>query len=127
MAQAQVILALDPGHKKTGVAIGNKLSRTARPLETVTGDLDAQVQKIQALCEQWRPGLLLIGLPEEAIAKRASRYSKKLGDALEKAIGIEICFADEAYTTQIARSEDPKGDIDATAAAVLASDWLNAN
>lgn len=51
-----VILAFDFGLKRIGTAIGNELSRTARPLEIINAEAnDIRFSKIGKLIEEWQP------------------------------------------------------------------------
>lgn len=121
-----VILAIDPGRKKTGVAIGNKITDTARPLQTVTGNFATQVSAVVTICGKWFPGTLVVGLPDPTIAKAAHSYCTRFALALASKTDAEVTFFDEAYTTQAARAKrgnHPCG-LDAQAASILANDWL---
>ena len=47
----ETLLAFDFGEKKIGVAIGNTLTRHARPLEIIHGEVrDARFARIEACC-----------------------------------------------------------------------------
>ena len=121
---AILILAFDPGRKKTGVAIGNSLTGSARPLATVDGNLDRQLHQAGQLCAKWQPQLLIIGRPGPQ-SPGADRYCTRFASGLQRLAGIEYRFADEYLTSQVARSAAAKGEsVDALAACLLAQDWL---
>ncbi len=121
------MLAFDPGRTKTGVAVGNALTGAARPLETVRGPLDRQLERACELCADWQPQLLLVGRPGPA-AKAADRYCERFAARLQERTGIACAFADEYLTSQLAdASAAVKAGTDAAAACLLATDWLAAN
>ena len=122
----QIILALDPGRKKTGVAIGNQITASARPLETITGNLKQQLTTIEKLCTKWQPTLLVIGLPDAENAKSAHAYAKKLASSLQLKTKLNIDFYNEEFTSQAAQGveQSKTHGIDAVAASIIAQDWL---
>ena len=74
-----VYLAFDYGEKRIGTAVGDDLTRTARPLPTLpTGDWTA----ITRLIADWRPAALIVGLPlledggEQAITVSARSFAR---------------------------------------------------
>ena len=72
-------LALDFGLKRTGVAVGNRLTRSAQPQGSIHAEGDARFLKIADLLREWQPDALVIGLPfhpdgaEHENTHRASR------------------------------------------------------
>ena len=57
-------LAFDYGTRKIGVAIGNALTRHARPLSILTPVTRQQrFDQIQALLLEWQPDVVVVGLP----------------------------------------------------------------
>lgn len=126
MAAEGVIIAIDPGSKKTGIALGNTLTRTAKPLRTVAGDFEKQLSEVAAECSRWKPVVVVVALPDEVKAARSNRYCRKFARELSARTGDKTVFADEAYTTQAGRAmQDKSAGVDANAACVLAQDWLN--
>ncbi|MEY4426952.1 MAG: Holliday junction resolvase RuvX, partial [Pseudomonadota bacterium] len=59
--QFQSFLAFDFGLKRTGVAVGNRLMRTAQALVTVKAEGDARWPLIQARIKEWQPDAIVIG------------------------------------------------------------------
>lgn len=122
-----LIISLDPGRKKTGVALGNRITNTARPLVTVSGYLKTQVKEIARITREWEPETIVVGLPDAKKAKAAHHYCRVLAGTLEERTSIPIVFYNEDYTTQAARAHGDKDGvgIDAIAASILAQDWLS--
>lgn len=123
-----LFLALDPGKRKTGVALGNTITETATVLETVRGKPSEQMAQLAKLARVWQPQWAVVGLPAEEHAKQAHAYSKQLAAELRDNLGLEVEFIDEAYSTQAARSDAKQagGDVDSHAARLLAEDWMAA-
>ncbi|MBM3387406.1 MAG: Holliday junction resolvase RuvX, partial [Betaproteobacteria bacterium] len=62
-ASQQTFLALDYGLKRTGVAVGNRLLKTATPLGTIAAEGDARFAKIAERLKEWQPDALVVGVP----------------------------------------------------------------
>ncbi len=127
MAYEGVVLAVDPGRKKTGIAVGNTVTNDARPLRTVAGRFESQVDEVAAECERWKPAVIVVALPDSKDAARSHRRCRKFAEELSRRTGTDTVFADEAYTTAAGRAmEDRSAGVDANAACVLVTDWLEA-
>ena len=126
--QRGLILAFDPGRTKTGCAIANTITGTARPLVTLAGGFASQLATASILSSKWAPDLLLVGAPGLA-APAAERYCRKFGTALAEVTGKTIEFVDERMSSQAARADRIGGAAgnDAGAACLLARDWLACN
>ncbi|MDB5879062.1 MAG: Holliday junction resolvase YqgF, partial [Variovorax sp.] len=59
----QSFLAFDYGQKRTGVATGNRLLRTASPQPTIKAEGDARFAQVEARIQEWQPDALVIGVP----------------------------------------------------------------
>lgn len=99
-------LGFDYGSKKIGVAVGQRVTGTASPLETVRvvghkPDWDA----IARLIETWRPEGLVVGIAyqqdgtENPITQAMLRFSRQLHDRF----GLPVHTVDETLTTFDAR------------------------
>lgn len=125
---AGCVLAFDYGRKHIGVAVGQTVTRTASPLETIS----ARAGKpdwvaVDRLVTEWRPHRLLVGLPlnmddtESDMSAQARRFASQLADRC----GIEVTLVDERLTTYASRSTADRGGNHAVAAALIAETWLN--
>jgi putative pre-16S rRNA nuclease len=99
------ILAFDFGTRRIGVAVGEHATRIAHPLATIESEKNAdRFAAIAALVDEWRPALLLVGLPthadgaEHELTARARRFARQL----EGRFGIAVTLADERYSTRAA-------------------------
>lgn len=67
MATSQMVLALDVGLKRTGVASGQTLTQTANPCDVIAvknGRLDWQ--HLDRLIVEWQPNAIIIGDPSSS-------------------------------------------------------------
>ena len=123
-----IAMGFDYGRKHTGIAIGGTLTQNARPLNSASGDWKKQLEFIAELIAEWRPNLLVVGLPRHldgashSMTRRAESFARKLS----REFNLPIEFADERLTTFIARSEGGNWkDKDALAACQILRSWLN--
>lgn len=82
---SDTVLAFDFGLKRIGVAVGDRETRIAHPLETIAAeDNDRRFSRIAALIAEWRPTALAVGLPmsmdgaEHDLTRRARRFAQQL-------------------------------------------------
>ena len=136
-ASPETVLAFDFGTRRTGVAVGNTLTRAARPLTTIaaTGD-DARLAAIASLVVEWQPRRLVVGIPlhadgaEHATTAHARRFARRL----EERFGLPVELADERHTPHAARSaladagvrgRDARAARDEVAAQLILQGWLD--
>ena len=124
-AVPQTLLAFDFGLKRTGTAVGNTLTRTARPLRTIAAEGDARFAAIAALLAEWQPDALVVGVPfhpdgaEHDNTRRARRFARQLRGRF----GLAVHEVDERWSTTEALAAGAR-DVDAAAAALLLEQWL---
>lgn len=129
------VLAFDFGTRKIGVALGNTISATARPLVTIREASNAaRFAAIAALVSEWQPMLLVVGRPLHAdgTAHDVTRLADAFARDLAQRFAVPVAQVDERYTTQAAdmaratkkqRSADPGRD--AVAAQIILQAWLD--
>ncbi|HZQ61226.1 MAG TPA: Holliday junction resolvase RuvX [Casimicrobiaceae bacterium] len=134
-APTGTVLAFDFGTRKIGVAVGNTISGTARPLVTLHESSNAaRFAAIGALIADWAPVQLVVGRPLHADAKEhaVTALAAKFARDLERRFALPVACVDERYTTQIAQIEregakrgrsDPGRD--AIAARIILQAWLD--
>ncbi len=99
------LLAFDFGTKRIGVAIGNTISGTARPLTTLHGEQkDQRFQAIAALIREWQPIALVVGLPCNADGSphELTRLSRRFAQRLKGRFNLPTLLVDERYTSAAA-------------------------
>jgi len=127
------LLGFDYGTSKIGVAVGQTLTGTATPLETLRAVRNKpDWQNIERLIETWQPEALVVGLPfqmddkEAEIADRAKRFSRQLSGRF----GLPVHLVDERLTSREACNQAGKHvkrieQLDAIAATLILETWLS--
>ena len=118
-------LAFDYGLKRTGVAVGNRLLRTASPQGTIAAEGDARFVKIAERIQEWQPDALVIGVPThpDGGEHENTLRARKFGRQLRGRFGLPVYEVDERYSTTEAHSQGAK-DADAAAAAIILEQFL---
>ena len=101
------LLAFDFGEKRIGVAIGNTVSCTARPLTTLSEERNAQrFAAIAALIQEWQPAALIVGLPcnEDGSPHELTRLCRRFANRLKERYRLPVLQVDERYTSAVASS-----------------------
>jgi putative Holliday junction resolvase len=117
-----VVLAFDFGRRRIGAAIGNTITREARPLSVIDAVGDARWTQIAALIGQWQPTQLVVGVarhPDGApheMTERCERFARQL----EGRYRCPVARVDERYSSAVV----PDGADDA-AAAIILQQWFN--
>jgi putative Holliday junction resolvase len=147
MSSSRTILAFDYGARRIGVAIGNTITRTARPLQTVSEEVvTRRFTRIGELLAHWQPDSLVVGRPvhpdgaPHEVTVAAERFARQLHGRF----GLPVELVDERYSTVEARSRHDDeaaaggpsaaalgigsrkalADVDAAAAAVILEQYL---
>lgn len=122
---AQTFLAFDYGLKRTGVASGNIISRTASPQATIKAEGDARFVQIAARIKEWQPDALVIGVPThpDGAAHENTARALKFGRQLRSRFNLPVHEVDERYSTTEAHSYGAK-DADAASACIILEQFL---
>lgn len=133
-----IVLGVDFGTRRLGLAIGNTVTGSARPLETVACGSDP-IAALQSTIATWQPDHIVIGLPlaadgsETKTSQAARGFAERLSDAHPK---LGFSLHDERYSSiaagqrfaearQAGRARRRNGNqLDAMAAAVIVERWL---
>jgi putative Holliday junction resolvase len=124
-ATLQTFLALDFGLKRTGVAVGNRMLRSATPQATIRAEGDARFTKVAERLREWQPDALVVGVPfhpdgaEHDNTLRARRFARQLRGRF----GLPVFEVDERYSTTEAQSGGAQ-DADAGAACIILEQFL---
>ena len=118
-------LAFDFGTQRVGVAAGNSLTRSARPLRTIATTGTARFEAIGALIDEWKPDALVIGVPfhPDGAAHDNTERARRFGRQLHGRFHLAVHEVDERYTTTEAESEGA-ADVDAASAAIILEQFL---
>jgi len=121
----RTFLAFDFGVKRTGLAVGNRLLRTAQPQGTIKAEGDARFKKIAQIVGEWQPDALVVGVPfypdgaEHENTLRARRFARQLQGRCK----LPVFEVDERYSTTEALEAGAK-DADAAAACIILEQFL---
>lgn len=130
-------LAIDPGDKRTGLAVGDDATGQAGPAGVIeAAEPRGLLQGIRDAIEEYRPDALVIGVPYNMDGGEgpAARKSLALAALLELNTGLSVHRADERLTSYAADDamrltglthRQKKSRRDALAAAVILRDFLN--
>ncbi|WP_174822366.1 Holliday junction resolvase RuvX [Pantoea sp. MBD-2R] len=130
------LLSFDFGTKSIGVAIGQQLTGTARPLAALKAqDGIPDWDKIEALLKEWQPDRVVVGLPlnmdgtEQPLTARARKFANRLHGRF----GVQVDLHDERLSTVEARADLfsrggfralNKGSVDSLSAVVILESWF---
>ncbi len=132
-----VLLGLDVGDVRIGVAVSDVLGSGAHPLCTLTRtNRQRDITAIGDLVSIHNVERIIVGLPlslDGTVGDQAEQV-QKFGNRLAKALGIPVEFRDERFTTAEAEDileqheVDPKNRkkvIDQVAAVIILNEYLN--
>jgi putative holliday junction resolvase len=125
--QQQSFLAFDFGEKRTGVASGNRLTRTATPMQTIhTAVIDVRFAAIEKLLKEWQPHALVVGIPThpDGAAHEMTQRAQRFARQLHGRFGLPVHEVDERYSSVEAASRGAK-DLDAEAAAIILEQFFS--
>jgi putative Holliday junction resolvase len=124
-ARLQTFLALDYGLKRTGVAVGNRMLRSATPQRTIRAEGEARLTEVQARVREWQPDALVVGVPfhPDGASHENTARARKFARQLRSRLGLPVFEVDERYSTTEARSAGA-ADHDAGAACVILEQFL---
>ncbi|WP_338636151.1 Holliday junction resolvase RuvX [Erwinia persicina] len=133
---SMTMLSFDFGTKSIGVAIGQQLTGTARPLTALkANDGVPDWNRIEALLKEWQPDRVVVGLPlnmdgtEQPLTVRARKFANRLHGRF----GVQIELHDERLSTAEARAELferggfralSKGSVDSLSAVIILESWF---
>lgn len=96
------VLAFDFGTKRIGIAVGDLETRHAHPFTTIaTAGNRARFAAIERLIAEWRPVLLVVGLPSRADGTEhpIGRLARRFAQRLHGRFGVRIELVDEHLTS----------------------------
>lgn len=134
-----IIMAFDFGMKRIGVAIGQTIIQTARPLETLPakgGIPDWNL--LNKLIRKWEPDAFVVGIPlnMDGTSQPITHDARIFASYLKKHYQLPVYEIDERLTTKDARQRIftrggfkalKKANIDSIAAQLILQDWFAQN
>ena len=124
-ATLTTFLALDFGLKRTGVAVGNRLLRSAQPQTTIQAEGDARFARIAERVREWQPDALVVGVPyhPDGAAHENTLRAQRFARQLRGRLGLPVFEVDERYSTTEALASGAR-DVDAGAACIILEQFL---
>lgn len=132
-AAEATLLAFDYGEKRIGVALGNVLAHSARPLTVIQNrNRDYRFEAVGALLREWQPDLLVVGLPShpDGTPHAMTQLAKRFGNQLNGRFNLPVVWVDERYSSVDAEARlrdrgDSTDQLDAEAACVILQQYLD--
>ena len=121
----QTFLAFDFGIKRTGVATGNRLTRTASPQPTIAANNDQRPDAVALRIKEWQPDALVVGVPfhPDGAAHENTARAQKFARQLRAKFSLPVFEVDERYSTTEAISMRAI-DADAASACIILEQFL---
>ncbi|CAN5702259.1 Holliday junction resolvase RuvX [soil metagenome] len=132
-----MIVGIDPGERRVGVAVADLETRFARPLEVIDRrEVDA-FGRIAAIVQELGAELVVVGRPTGLSGRSgpAVESQREFVARLTEAVSIQVREFDERFTSVVAdrglrsagvKDKDLKSRRDAVAAQIMLQDYLNA-
>lgn len=136
----RTLLAFDFGLRRIGVAVGQELTGTTRPLATVNvNNFQIDWPHIERIIAEWQPGLIIVGLPlnmdgsEHEMSQRARRFSNQLNGRFNRPVELVderlTSIEAEEFITEARRHGHMKRhkareSVDQIAAELILKSWL---
>ena len=129
-------LAIDPGQKRSGLALGDDVTGIVTPMKGVTAESEQRwLQQVAKVIQEHQPAALVVGLPLNMDGSEgpAATRSRALATKLNETTGLDVYLFDERLSSFAADHEMANTDLsrrqkqsrqDALAAAVILRDFL---
>jgi putative Holliday junction resolvase len=134
----ETILAFDYGQRRIGVAVGQDVTASASPVDTVAnGDDGVDYGHLNKIVAEWNPTRLVVGMPlhadgspsemsavVEAFVAELARYDVPVATIDERYSSVEAERTLKNARQQGSRGRISKADIDVAAAVCIAERYL---
>lgn len=126
------VLAVDPGTKRWGIAVGESATGLVRPVMTISGSFDHAIREVVNVFNRERANVMLLGRPvhmdgkEHELTKLSDRAAQFF-----RSVGIKVIPYDERLTSfsaeQVLKAikqsfAKNKAIVDRTSAAIMLED-----
>tara|TARA_Y100000389_G_scaffold204603_1_gene258281 strand:- start:1689 stop:2108 length:420 start_codon:yes stop_codon:yes gene_type:complete len=131
------LLGIDFGLKKTGLAIGQSITKSSRPLKVIYKNVPEEIKKVII---EWDIKIIIIGYPEykkqSIIHKKIESFAANIKNSLD--FNVEIVLFNELLTSEIAKNtfadmrkdgvtKKKSADFDDISASIILQSWINEN
>jgi putative Holliday junction resolvase len=135
----QVLLSFDFGMKRIGVAVGQTVTQTARPLVTLKANQGVpSLQELDKLVKTWQPDAFIVGIPlnMDGTEQPLTQAVKQFMAQLQQRYKLPVYGMDERLSTKDARERLFQeggykalqgGQVDRVSAQLILQNWLAQN
>lgn len=139
MSTPRILLGFDFGMKRIGVAIGQTVTQTARPLMTLSSKQGVpNWNTVDSLIKKWLPDVIVVGIPlnMDGTEQPISHHARDFAASLREKFKIVVHEMDERLTTKDARERLfiqggfkalQDGQVDQVAAQLILQNWFAEN
>ena len=127
------ILGIDYGKSDVGLALADGETKMAFAFGKIKNDKKL-FQKIAEIVEKENVGTVVIGIPSYINRESTEYDGEKIGKILKKALGINVFYQNEMFTTKMAQAnliekgvKGIKKHDDEEAARIILQEWLENN
>jgi len=132
----KILIGFDFGMKRIGVAIGQTVTLTARPLDTIQAkDGVPNWNALSKLFKKWLPDASVVGIPlnMDGSDQAISHNAREFADSLRQRYQLPVYEIDERLTTKDARERLfteggfkalQDGQVDRVAAQLILQNWF---
>lgn len=132
----KIVMGFDFGLKRIGVAVGQSVTRSARPLDTLPAKTGVpQWTLLTQLIKKWLPDLLIVGIPlnMDGTSQTMTSLARNFANELRKRYQLPVHEVDERLTTKDAREKLfslggykalQDGQVDRIAAQLIIQNWF---
>lgn len=131
------VLAFDFGLRRIGVAYGQELLGSARPVTMISArDGIPDWDRMEALIDEWQPDLVVVGLPlnmdgtESDMCARARKFGKRIHGRFHVPVDmmderLSSFEAKDAVLAEGGSSDFGRHGVDDLAAVLILESWFN--
>lgn len=133
----RIVLGFDFGMKRIGVAVGQTVTQSARPLETLQANQGVPPwERVDKLMKAWQPDALVVGIPlnMDGTEQPLTLVAQGFLNALKERYQLPVYGVDERLSTKDARERLfqqggykalQNGQVDSVAAQLILQNWLS--
>lgn len=134
--EQKILLGFDFGMKRIGVAVGQTVTQSARPLVTLKANQGVpQWELVDKLIKSWQPDALIVGIPlnMDGTEQPLTEVAREFSQSLQKRYELPVYGMDERLSTKDARERLfnqggykalQEGQVDSVAAQLILENWL---
>ncbi len=131
-----MVMGFDFGMKRIGIALGQTVTLTANPLQTIAAKEGApNWEELSKILKKWQPNALVVGIPlnMDGSEQKISASARQFATELQKRFSLPVFETDERLTTKDAKERLfaeggfkalQDGQVDAVAAQLILQNWL---